>query len=123
MGRRPSGANHASWAAELDQASLTARFEREVVFFHRLTRTLICADALLNLSRHPSALTRMVAALMGNRAPGKGWPERIAVRDRALGRQQVDRILRWDIDRIVLAHGELVAHDGRAVVRDAYAWL
>ena len=26
-------------------------------------------------------------------------------------------------DKIVLAHGELVARDGRAVVRDAYAWL
>jgi hypothetical protein len=112
-----------AWAADLDQASFTARFEREIVFFHRRTRTMICADALLNLSHHPSRVTRIVAALMGNSAPGKGWPERIAVRDRALGRRQVDRILEWDIDRIVLAHGELVRSDGRAVVRDAYAWL
>jgi hypothetical protein len=114
---------HASWAEDLDQAPFTARFEREVVFFHRRTRTLICADALLNLSCHPAALTRLVAAVMGNRAPGKGWPERIAVRDWVLGRRQVDRILGWDIERVVLAHGALVEHDGRAVVRDAYAWL
>lgn len=112
-----------TWATDLDQASFTSRFEREVVFFHRPTRTLICADALLNLSSHPSLTTRIVAALMGNSAPGKGWPERIAVRDHALGRRQVDRILEWDIDGIVLAHGQLVPHDGHAVVRDAYAWL
>ena len=112
-----------AWAADVDQASFTSRFEREIVFFHRRTRTLICADALLNLSYHPSRVTRIVAALMGNSGPGKGWPERIAVRDKKLGRRQVDRILQWDIDRIVLAHGALVDGDGRAVLRDAYAWL
>lgn len=114
---------HELWSADLDQAWFTARFEHEVVFFHRATRTLVCADALLNLSRHPSVTTRFVAALMGNTAPGKGWPERIAVRDRRLGRRQVERILEWDIQRIALAHGEPVERDGAAVVRDAYRWL
>lgn len=114
---------HAAWSADLDQAPFTARFEREVVFFHRATRTLVCADALLDLSRHPSRLTRFVALLMANRAPGKGYLERVAVRDRALARRQVERILAWDIEGIVLAHGGLVRHGGREVVRDAYAWL
>ena len=60
---------------------------------------------------------------MGNTGPGKGYLERIAVRNWKLGRQQVDRMLRWNIDRIVLAHGTLVDRDGRAVLRDAYSWL
>lgn len=111
------------WCADLEQVFFSARFEKEVVFFHRASRTLLTADALLNLSRHPSPLTRMVAFLMGNRAPGKGYLERIAVRDRAAARQQVARMLRWDIDRILLAHGDLVEHDGREVLRRAYAWL
>ena len=55
--------------------------------------------------------------------PGRGYLERIAVRDWALGRKQVDHILEWDIDGVVLAHGALVAHGGRAVVREAYDWL
>lgn len=112
-----------AWAAELDQAPLTARFEREIVFFHRKTRTLICADALLNLSRHPSRTTRLVAFLMANSAPGKGWMERFAVKDRALARAQVDRILEWDTERVVLAHGGLVEEGGKAAMEDAYAWL
>jgi hypothetical protein len=111
------------WAADLDQAAFTSRFEREVVFFHRKTRTLVCADALLNLSVHPSRATRIVALLMANTAPGKGYLERIAVRDWKLGRRQVDRILEWDIERIALAHGGLVERDGKNVVRDAYSWL
>lgn len=114
---------HRAWSEDLDQASFTARFEHEVVFFHRPTRTLICADALLNLSEHPSRTTRLAALLMGNRAPGKGYLEYVAVRDRKLARRQVDRILEWDIDGVVLAHGGLLQHGGRDAVRDAYAWL
>jgi len=68
-------------------------------------------------------LTRAAEFLMRNTAPGKGYLERIAVRDWALGRKQVDRILEWDIDGIVLAHGGLVQHAGQVAVRDAYTWL
>src|SRR5690606_24573707 len=88
---------HASWARDLDQVYFSARRENEVVFFHRKSRTMICADALLNLSGHPSPSTRLVARVMGNRAPGLGWPERFMVRDRRVARRQVDRILAWDI--------------------------
>ncbi len=52
-----------------------------------------------------------------------GWPERLMIRDRQVARRQADRILDWDIDKIVLAHGTLVLGDGREVVRRAYAWL
>ena len=116
-------APHPLWKDDLDQVPFTARFEREVVFFHAKSRTMICADALLNLRRHPSRTARAAALLMGNLAPGKGWLEYWAVRDRKAARRQVDRMLDWDIERIVLAHGTLVDHDGRAVLRDAYAWL
>lgn len=118
-----TGDPFAELPGELDVAPFTARFEREIVFYHRPTRTMICADALLNLSKHPAAATRIVAALMMNTGPGKGYLERVAVKDWKLGRRQVDRILEWDIERIALAHGGPVERDGSAVVRDAYAWL
>lgn len=111
------------WAGELEQVYFSARRENEVVFFHQKSRTMITSDALLNLSHHASMRTRLVAGLMGNDAPGAGWPERLMVRERRLARRQVDRILAWDIDRIVLAHGALVEGDGRETVRRAYSWL
>jgi hypothetical protein len=114
---------HREWAPDLDQVYFSARRENEVVFFHHKTRTLVCADALLNLSTLASPVTRGLARVMGNDAPGAGWPERLMVRDRRVARRQVDRILAWDIDKIVLAHGDAVAGDGRAVVRRAYAWV
>lgn len=114
---------HELWARELSQVYFSARRENEVVFFHARTRTMICADALLNLSVHDGASTRFVARLMGNSAPGIGHLERFMIRDRGLARRQVDRILDWDIERIGLAHGGLVERDGREVMRHAYEWL
>lgn len=111
------------WSADLDQLYFSARFEHEVVFFHRATRTMICADALLNLSQHPSPVTRVAARLMGNTAPGKGYLERVAVQDWKQGRREADRLLEWDTHRIVLAHGALVPEGGREAIRAAYAWL
>jgi hypothetical protein len=43
------------WAGALEQVFFAARtMENEVVFFHRASRTLICADAVFNLARHQS---------------------------------------------------------------------
>lgn len=114
---------HEIWAADLEQVYFSARFEREVVFFHRATRTLICLDALLNLAEHPKRTTRAVAMLIANTAPGKGYLERITVGNRSAARREANRILEWDIDGIILAHGGLVPRDGQRIFREAYAWL
>lgn len=113
-----------AWTPDLEQVYFSSRRENEVVFFHTKSRTMICADALLNLSKHDQAWTRFVASwIMWNREPGTGPLEHVMVRNRDVARRQVDRILSWDIDRIILSHGALVERDGREIVRRAYAWL
>jgi hypothetical protein len=112
------------WRDEIEQVFVGARsLENEVVFFHRASRTLICADLVFNLLQHPSFPTRIVARLLGNTQPGATWLERLIIRDRKGAREQLDRVLAWDIERIVLGHGALVESDGREVLRSAYAWL
>ncbi len=114
----------AVWRGEIDQVHFFARsLENEVVFFHRASRTLVCADLLFNLAKHPSRLTRSAALLMGNRKPGPTLLERVMIRDRAAAREQIGRMLAWDADRIVLAHGEPIETGGSEVLRRAYAWL
>lgn len=114
---------HPSWAGQIEQVYFSARRENEVVFFDARSKTMICADALLNLSVHPSASTKFVAKLMGNDAPGTGYLEKVMVRDRRVGRRQVDRILDWQCERIILSHGGLVREKGTEVIRHAYAWV
>ncbi len=114
---------HEVWGNHLGQVFFSARLEKEVVFFHQASKTLITADVLLNLSLHPSRVTRAAAWLMGNSAPGKGWLEYFMVRDRKLARGQVDRMLAWDIERVALCHGAQVEREGQQVLDRAYAWL
>jgi hypothetical protein len=111
------------WRGEIEQVLFSVRIENEVVFFHRASRTLVCADALFDLAKHPSRLTRLAARLLGNREPGATWLEHLMIRRRAEAREQVDRMLAWNPERIVLAHGDLVATGAREVLRRAYAWL
>jgi hypothetical protein len=114
----------ATWQGQLDQVFFGARkLESEVVFFHRASGTLVCSDLLFHLDRHPSALTRFVARVIGNRGPSATRLERLMIRDRAAAREQVDHMLAWKADRIVLAHGEMVETGGHDVLRSAFAWL
>ena len=114
------------WRADLDQVFFGARtLENEVVFFHRATRSIILCDAIFNLGTHPSMLTRGVSWLMGlgSSAPGATFLERIMIRRRADARAQIDRMLAWNAERIVLAHGQIIPTGATEVVRRAYAWL
>lgn len=112
------------WQGDLDQVLFAARWlENEVLFFHRKSRTLLCADAIFNLATHPFLTTRIVAILLGGRAPGATLLERLLIRDRRAAREQIDRMLAWDFDRIVVAHGDIIRSGGREVLRKAYAWL
>lgn len=114
----------AEWRGDIKQVFFAARsFENEVVFFHRASGTILCADLIFNLGAHPSRFTRIVARLIGNRKPGATLLERVMIRDRAGARAQVDRMLAWEADRIILAHGPIITRGGRAVLQRAYAWL
>lgn len=114
----------AEWRDVIEQVSFGALpMLEEVVFFHRRSSTLLTADLVFDLASHPSAFTRTVAALLGHRRPGPTLLERLMVRDRTAGRAQIDRILAFGAERVVLAHGPVIASGGTAVVKDGYAWL
>jgi glyoxylase-like metal-dependent hydrolase (beta-lactamase superfamily II) len=48
---------------------------------------------------------------------------RLGFRDKAEARASLERVLSWDFDRIVLAHGLVVETGGKALFRDAYSFL
>lgn len=112
------------WAADIEQVFFAARkLENEVVFFHRPSQTMVCADMIFNLRKHPSRMTRLVALLLGNWKPGATFLEHIMIRDRSGARDQIARMLAWEPSRILLAHGPPILEHGQDVLRRAYAWL
>jgi hypothetical protein len=124
FGRVLGNTPEAAWKDDLEQVFFGAfPMANEVIFFHRKSSTIVCSDFIFNLSAHSSWLTRAVNGVVGHKEPGVTLLERLAIKDRAAARQQVGRVVDWGAERIVLAHGDLVASNAQNVVANAYRWL
>jgi hypothetical protein len=88
---------------------------QEHLVFHRTSRTLIVADLLFNFGPGTSAWTRfLVLCAVGSRHhPGMSRPFRMAVKDKAAFQRSIATLTKWDFDRIIVGHGEIIATDGK----------
>jgi len=116
----------AEWAGQIDQQLVADnRIISEVVLLHRASRTLIVTDLIERFGDHTPRvgwLLRLYWKLFGMWNRPRPAPEyAIGWRDRAAAAEALEHILAWDFDRIVLAHGDLVAAGGPAVARAAWA--
>jgi len=113
------------WRGEVDQVFFRGRpYENEVVFFHRASRTLLLCDLAFNFGPRAAAPTRLLMKLIrsyGHFGPSKLDP--LLIRDRVAARQSLERILAWDFDRVIVAHGEILETGGREALRTGYSWL
>jgi hypothetical protein len=81
----------------------------ETAFFHAPSRSLIVADLVFNVERPPSWKTAMMLWTTGTRgklAQSRLWS--FAVADRPAAAASSQRILAWDFDRLIVAHGEVI---------------
>jgi len=115
----------AEWKDEVDQVFFRGRpYENEVVFLHRASRTLIMCDLAFNFGPRAAAPTRLLMRLL--RSYGRFGPSKLdplLIRDRRAARQSLERILAWDFDRVVVAHGDVLESGGREALRQGYSWL
>jgi hypothetical protein len=113
------------WRGEIEQVFFRGRpYENEVAFFHRASRTLLLCDLAFHFGPRSAAPTRLLMKLLrsyGRLGPSKLDP--LLIRDRAAARASLERILAWDFDRVVVAHGDVQESGGRALLREGYAWL
>ena len=113
------------WRGVVDQVFFRGRpYENEVVFLHRASRTLILCDLAFNFGPRSAAPTRVLMRLI--RSYGRFGPSTLdpwLIRDRRAARESLERILAWDFDRVVVAHGDVLESGGRDALRRGYAWL
>jgi len=113
----------AAWANEMDQAFMKAFPPlNEIVFFHRKTRTLIFTDLLFNIARHDSAYGRFLLRLDGA-FRGLAIPRSFRLllrRRRPECAAFLNRLLSWDFDRVILAHGEIINSGAKPAVERAW---
>ena len=115
----------AEWRGQVDQAFFAGRpYENEVTFFHRASRTLILCDLAFNLREGTAFVTRWL--MKSIRSYGHFGPSTLdpwLIKDRAAARASLERILAWDFDRVIVAHGDVLETGGHDQLARGYRWL
>ena len=115
----------AAWAGQIEQHVVGGMPGlNEVVFFVKASRALMVTDLVFNFTSVNSTWEKLFWTLNG--ALGGVRVTRVlrsTIKDRAMCKASIERILSWDFDRITLCHGEVVTSAGRDALRQAYGFL
>ncbi len=113
------------WSRDLDQCAVRGGFFLdEVVFLHRASGTLILTDLCVESSEEWPLLSRIAGRIAGvyqRHGPPRTMKWNLR-RDKPALRRAVERILSWDFDRMILAHGRLVESGAKELFERAYAF-
>jgi hypothetical protein len=113
------------WSGEIDTLLVAGRYLTEAEFFHRPTRTLILTDLIENFE--PSKLNwpqRLLARLGGILAPDGSMPRDMRLTfSRQVLKDAVEKMLAWNPERVIFAHGRWFDRDGAQELRRAFRWL
>jgi len=109
------------WRGEIDQTLMPSGVFKEVVFFHRPSKTLILTDTVMNLeSTKTDPPWNTAAKLTGMAAPKGGlfFGMRVPLLlQRRKAKAAFEAIRTWQPQRIVLAHGAIFERDADKVTR------
>jgi hypothetical protein len=115
------------WAEDLDQLAFKGNpLLEEVIFFHRESGTVILDDLIQTHRPRPgrslhNALIKIFGAAYPHR--GVGRDIKLSFTNRGLARRSLERLLAWNFDRLIIAHGDCIEKDAKAVVAEAFRWL
>ena len=94
---------------------------KEFVFFHSPSKTLILTDTAYNIDNSFSPFLQLVAKITGdfnNLKPS--FLEKIATTDKEKIKESVKKVLEWNFDRVIVAHGSLIESNGKDKLRKGY---
>ena len=93
----------------------------EFVFFHRRSRTLILTDTAFHFDDNFPLKTRLAAKFLG--VYGQLSPsllEKLATKEKEKVKNSVQKILCWDFNRVIMAHGSIIKEDGKKLLKEGY---
>jgi len=115
------------WADDFDQLAFKGNpLGEEVLFFHKASRTVILDDLI---QIHPRVKGRLLLnalfKLEGVASPqgGVGLDIRLSFTHRNLARRSLEKLLSWDFDKLIIAHGDCIEKDAKPFVEQAFHWL
>jgi len=123
--------------AEFDVEYMPSHANKEVVVFHKPSKTLIEADLLFNLPAteqfskagvpaNTGFLTKLFVGIMNTRGTPT-WQRRFnwyaaSKADRKGFTESIARIEKWDFERIIPCHGDVIETNGKGVFQSVFEW-
>ena len=97
-----------------------------MAFFDRPSKTLILTDLVENIGPESEGTNWVLRfwwkAVMNMWEKPKPAPEyQMGWKDKAAAKRSLERILEWDFERVIIAHGENLESDAKAAVRRAWS--
>ncbi|MEO1589845.1 MAG: DUF4336 domain-containing protein [Cyanobacteria bacterium J06632_22] len=93
----------------------------ECVFLHAASRTLIVTDAAFYFDETFPALTQFAMQLLGSYKHLRPSLLERVVSPRKAVLASLRTVLDWDFERVVMAHGSVIEHEGKTKLRQGYA--
>ena len=96
----------------------------EVVFYHPVSKTLIITDSAFNFDSSFPWSTQFATRLLGSyRVLKPSWLEKIAIQDKNLLQSSIHKVLLWDFQQVIMAHGKIVEQEAKQQLAAGYQWL
>jgi len=117
------------WKTEIDQTIfLGSPAMAEVVFYHRLSKTLVLADLIQNfhsntLNWWQIILARFAGILHPDGKMPIDWRLSFWFGNKKQAIRSLKTILLWSPENIILSHGECIFGGGTGFLRTSFAWL
>lgn len=93
----------------------------EWVFFHAASRTLLLTDTAFCFDQSFPWLTQLVTRVGGGyKSLSPSLLERISTTEKNKVRSAAQQVLRWDFDRVIMAHGSIVEQGGKEQFKRGY---
>jgi hypothetical protein len=116
-----------AWKNDFDQLAFKGNpLIEEILFFHRRSHTVILDDLIQIHSRvRGKPFRNALFKLEGVESPngGVGLDIRLSFIHRNLARKSLKKLLSWDFDKLIIAHGPCIEKDARTFVERAFQWL
>jgi len=115
------------WAAEIDQVVVRGSFAMsEAIFFHRASRTAIFGDLIQRFPRSKTTgwkglLMRLDGLVGEHGSTPREW--RATFLGRNAARADLDKVLAWEPERLLIAHGECAQTGAAKIISDALKWI
>jgi hypothetical protein len=114
------------WEGDFEQVLVRGnRFIWEVAFYHKSTRTLMLVDLIENFTDETQNVNwalelwwKTVFRMWGEPKPAPEY--QLGWRDKNAAARSLKKILSWDFQRIIIAHGDLIEENAKQAA--LHAW-